>query len=382
MSWDRVIGQNRVKELFRRALAGGQVAHAYLLFGEEGVGKDALALEFAKALNCEQSRTDPCDACPSCKRVDTLQHPNIRLIVALPTGKNEKTGDDPVAVLSEEQVSALRQELAEKGRDPYHRIAIDKANFIKVNSVRELRREASLTGFLGGRKVFIVSEADMMNTEASNSLLKTLEEPPADTVLILTTSRKDQLLPTIISRCQLVRCESLSDEDIADALVKRDERATSEAHVAAQLANGSFTAARELVSEDMVRLRSEVVQFLRLALGNSPTSILSEIEKLLSSNAKPEAEQWLRLLQVWFHDAVALHAQRGDKHNDDNEDLRKFVERFGGADLLKASAAVERSIALVGKNVYLPLIFLCLALDLKTILYASSAVSLENSETS
>ena len=380
MAWDRVIGQHRVKELFKRALAAKQVAHAYLLFGDEGVGKDALALEFAKALNCERSATDPCNECASCRRVETMQHPNIRFIVALPTGKNEKTGDDPVAVLTEDQVTALRNELAEKARDPYHRIALDKANFIKVNSVRELRREASLTGFLGGRKVFIVSDADMMNTEASNSLLKTLEEPPADTVLILTTSRKDQLLPTIISRCQLVRCEGLTDDEITKALLQRDGRSESESRVAAQLANGSFVAARALVSDDMVRLQSEVAEFLRHALGRSPAALLSRIEQLLSTREKPECEQWLRMLQMWFHDAVALREQGNEAVNRGNEDLRKFVERFGGADLLEASTAVERSIALVGKNVYLPLIFIGLAVELKRILY-SLPVSIETNET-
>lgn len=381
MSWDHVIGQVRVKELLQKALAVGQVAHAYLLFGDEGVGKDALALEFAKALNCERNRTDPCDECPSCKRVETLQHPNVRFIVALPTGKNEKTGDDPVAVLTEDQVGELRHELAEKARDPYHQIFIEKANFIKVNSVRELRREASLTGFLSGKKVFIVSNADMMNTEASNSLLKTLEEPPADTVLILTTSRKDQLLPTIISRCQLVRCEALSEDDLARALVERDGHKESEARVAAQLANGSFTAAQRLASEDMVRLQSEVVRFLRVALGNSPVSILAEIDQLLSSTEKTESERWLRLLQVWFHNAIALRTSGLGKRSDEDEDLRKFVERFGGADLLKASAAVDRSIALISKNVYLHLIFVCLAIELKSVLYTTPAVTLENSET-
>ena len=381
MGWKKVIGQKRVKELFKRALAGGQVAHAYLLFGEEGVGKDALALELARALNCERNPTDPCDECPSCRRVETLQHPNIRFVVALPTGKSEKTGDDPVAVLTEDQVAALRHELAGKARDPYYRIVLEKANFIKVNSVRELRREASLTGFLAGKKVFIISDAEMMNTEASNSLLKTLEEPPADTVLILTTSRKDQLLPTIISRCQLVRCEALTEEEIATALVERDGRMESEARVAAQLSNGSFVAARALVSDDMVRLRSEVVRFLRLALGNSPTSLLSGIEEMLTSTDKTTSERWLRMLQVWFHDAVALRAQKSGTATEQNADLRKFVQRFAGADLLKASAAVEGSIALVGKNVYLPLIFIGLSVDLKKILYAPSPVSLENNET-
>jgi len=381
MSWDRVIGQERVKELLRRALTAGQVAHAYLLFGDEGVGKDALALEFASALNCEKKSTDACGECDSCRRMDTLHHPNVRVVVALPAGKGEKTGDDPVSVLTDDQVAGLRQELAAKAKDPYHRVTLPKANFIKVNSIRELRREAALTGFLGGKKVFILSQADRMNTEASNSLLKTLEEPPGDTLIILTTARKEQLLPTIISRCQLIRCEPLGEDEIAEALVERDGRTETEARVAAQLSNGSFVAARSLVSEDMVRIRTEVAEFLRGALGKSPVALLTEIEQTLASADRIAAERWLRMLQVWFHDAVAMREQIPSKAGDENEDLKKFIHRFPEADFLRASGAVERSIALIGKNVYISLVFISLAIDLKKILYSPSVISLEKSAT-
>lgn len=382
MSWDGVIGQERVKELFRRALATGQVAHAYLLFGEEGVGKDALALEFARALNCETKQPDACGRCESCRKMQTLQHPNVKLIIPLPTGKSEKTGDDPVGVLSEDQVAGLRQELASKAKDPYYRVALPKANFIKVNSIRELRREASLTGFLGGKKVFIISGADRMNAEAGNSLLKTLEEPPGDTIIILTTAHKEQLLPTIISRCQLLRCGPLDEDAITNALVSRDGRTESEARVAAKLSNGSFTAARALVSEDMARIRTEVVGFLRSALGKSPASLLAEIERILAASDRAAAERWLRMLQVWFHDAVALRQQTKATGRNGGENLEKFVRRFPDADFLTASGAVERSIALIGKNVYLPLAFVALAVDLKRILYSPSARFLENSSIS
>jgi len=370
MGWDHIIGQQRVKDLLMRALERKQVAHAYLFHGEPGTGKTALAIELARVLNCQVGGPTACGSCPSCRKVDTLQHPNIKLIVPLPVGKSEKTGDDPVGVLTQEQVTSLQHELASKAKDPYYEIRLAKANFIKVNSVRQIRREASMAGFESGKKVFIIANADQMNTEASNSLLKTLEEPPADTVLILTTARKEQLLPTIISRCQLVRCEPLTVQQIASALHERDGIDEGEAMIAAQLANGSFTAARELVSEDMAKRKAEVVRFLRTALSNSPVSLAAEIEGVLASTERADAERWLRLLQVWFHDALAMKTKhdRQSVHGGSDDDLQRFVERFGNGDLLGASEAVERSIALAGKNVYLPLIFTTLALDLKRLL--------------
>ena len=159
MGWDRVIGQQRVKELLRRTLTSGTVAHAYLFWGGDGVGKDAMAIEFARALNCLENKVDPCDNCASCKKVDVLQHPNISLIFALPVGKSEQSGDDPITVLTDDQVSAIQEQIRLKAENPYHRLSVPKANFIKINSVRDVRREAALSAYEGGKRVFIISHA-------------------------------------------------------------------------------------------------------------------------------------------------------------------------------------------------------------------------------
>ena len=109
--------------------------------------------------------------------MDSFQHPNIKLVFALPAGKNEKNGDDPINVLSDAQVADVRNQIQIKAKDPYYHIEIAKANFIKINSVRDIKREAGMSRIEEGRKIIIIFNADMMNAEASNSLLKTLEEP-------------------------------------------------------------------------------------------------------------------------------------------------------------------------------------------------------------
>lgn len=378
MGWEKVIGQQRVKDLLKKAIETGQVAHAYLFHGEEGIGKDALAMEFAKALNCREAGPPPCDGCPSCKKAGSLQHPNIKLICALPVGKNEKTGDGPVDVLTEDQVKTLQEELAKKARDPYYRLAVPKANLIKVNSIREIRREASLSRFEEGRKVFIITQADMMNIEASNSLLKTLEEPPANTILILTTSHMERLIPTIISRCQVLRCDPLSEEEISEHLVRASGVDRAAALVAARLANGSFSVARELLSEDLAETRKEAIQFVRLALGTGRIALLNEIERVASLD-RQKAERWLRLLQGWFHEAIGLREGHGRElmNAEHGEELKRFLQRFPDADLLRASDEIEHSIALVGKNSYLPLVFTALAITLKRCVTSKPVESLE-----
>lgn len=367
MGWDRVIGQQRVKELLRRVLSSGTVAHAHLFWGGDGVGKDVMAIEFARALNCEKDRIAPCGECASCRKVDALQHPNVRLIFALPVGKNEQPGDDPVEVLSEDQVVMIQEQLRVKATNPYHRIAVPKANFIKINSVRDLRREAALSAFEGGKRVFIISHAEEMNAEASNSLLKTLEEPPSDSVFILTTAQKEQLLPTILSRCQLVQFDPLSERELQDALEARNGVEAGQAALIARLAHGSYTSALDMLSVDMVAQRQEAVHFLRLVLGSQKIPLALEIERVATLGDRSAVERWLKLLGVWLRDALVLREQgeSGLLNLDHLNDLKSFNEKFPRAHLPGALESVETSIALVGKNGYLPLVVTALAIDLK-----------------
>ena len=367
MGWDRVIGQSRVKELLRRILAGKRIAHAYLFFGGEGIGKDAAAIEFARALNCQQDSVDPCGQCGSCRRIDVLQHPNLKLIFPLPIGRNEKSGDDPVEVLSEDQVSAVQEQLRLKAQNPYHRISVPKANYIKINSVRDLRRDAALSTFEGGKKVFLISKAETMNAEASNSLLKTLEEPSSDSLFVLTASQKEQLLETIVSRCQLIQFDLLHEEEIREALISREQLEPEQASLVARLARGSYGAALEMLSVNMVGQRQEVVQFLRLVLGSLKAPLAADIERIGSLGDRAAVERWLKMLEVWLRDALVLreHGEGGLLNVDHTKELKSFTEKFPRADLLAALDTVERSVALVGKNVYLPLVLTSLAIDLR-----------------
>ncbi len=368
MSWDRIIGQHRAKELLRSAVSGKRVAHAYLFVGPDGIGKDALALEFARVLTCSSGLPDACGGCPSCQRIETLQHPNIRLVFALPTGKSEKKGDHPIEVLTTDQVKQITEEIQKKAADPYYRIAVPKANFIKINSIRELKREASLTGAEQGTKVLLIFHAEEMNTEAMNSLLKTLEEPLPDTVLLLTTNDQDALLPTVVSRCQVVRCDLLSEDEIAGALVGRDGIAPAEAGLVASVAHGSYSAARDLLSSDIQKQQTEAVEFIRLALGRSRFALMKEVERLAAEYDRPALERWLRFMESWLRDAIVLRERGIRPLMGDGASTQRFVERFPTADLPAAIGRVEASIAHLDKNLYLSLILSNLAIDLRKLI--------------
>jgi DNA polymerase-3 subunit delta' len=162
MSFNDIIGHDRPVQVLKRALAGGTVAHAYLFSGDEGIGKRMTARALAAAVNClERGPEGGCGTCPSCRKVAAGSHPDV------------------------------------------HLLAPDGAE-IKIDQIREVQSDLSLCPFEGAKKVLIVDGAETMNDASSNALLKTLEEPPGETVIILVTSRPQGLLPTIRSRCQEV----------------------------------------------------------------------------------------------------------------------------------------------------------------------------------
>ena len=365
MIWPRVIGQQRVKATLLSALRTRRLAHAYMFYGGEGVGKDAMALELARVLHCERGGEEACGVCPSCIHMDTLQHPDVHLVCALPVGRGESAVDSPTAKLTDQEIDTIQEELKQKGADPYHRITIPRANIIKVNSIRAVRRDSSMSTTGRRRKVFVISDADCMGEEAANTLLKTLEEPAGNTMLILTTAHRDALLPTILSRCQNVRFDRLTEQEICTALVERKGVEARQAELVARLADGSYTRALALLTEDVDQWRRDVLAFVRSALANNTSLLMQAVEKVAGLKDRELVNRFLVLLLMWFRDALVLQHGGGIINVDQQEDLARFVAKFPRADLPQALAHVEKAISLVERNVYIKLVILNLALRLK-----------------
>jgi DNA polymerase-3 subunit delta' len=366
MAWKSIVDQSRVKTLLTGTLAGKRVAHAYLFSGPEGSGQDPAAIEFAKALLCERSGTEACGECRNCLRVESLQHPNLTLVFSLPAGRNEKVGDPPLSKLSEADIAIVQEQLRLKALNPYHTMTIPKANTIKINSVRLIRKESSLAGFETGRRIFIILNAEELGDDASNALLKTLEEPPENTILILTTSVPDRLLRTIVSRCQDVRMAPLSAGEIQAALEEREKVAPDEAAAIAKLSGGNYARALQRLHSDLRERSREAVDFLRTALGTSREEIGNSIERIIDRYEKQETAELLLLLQDWLRDAMLLKEEGPpDAAPEDGESHRRLLNRYKRIDLPGAIAAVDRAVSLVDKNAYIPLVLLNLALALQ-----------------
>ena len=374
MSWKNVIGQKRVKQILSASLERKRLAHAYLFSGPEGVGQDAAALELAKTLNCEAQVLESCEMCSSCMKCNSFQHPNIKLVFSLPVGKNEKYGDPPLSKLSDDDIALIRDQLQLKAKNLYHKIAIPKSNTIKINSVREIRRESSLTSYQSGKKVFIVLDAERLSDESSNAILKTLEEPHGDTVLILTTSRSDNLLPTIVSRCQHIKFDPLSRAEIRDALMGREGLEANQAELVARLSNGSFQRALELTKTKLQEQRAEAVEFIRTVLYKSRGELLRAIDSIMTEYQKLEIQEFLLLIQSWLRDAMAI--KEGAEHHvvlEEDNAVRKFAHHHNDINYSRVFDSLDRAISLLDKNVYIPLILLTLSLELRAMITQSAS---------
>lgn len=375
--WSNVIGEERVKHILRNALTAGKVPSAYLFSGPEGTGKDATAIELAKAINCLQPTPDgACDECLSCVGIANFASTAILLVHALPgIERQDKDFDDTKVDVKLEELDIIREQLAAKVADPYYNIEIPKAHIISKRQIRELR--LSLARSVAGinRRVVIISEADKMKEDAQNTFLKTLEEPHADTLIILTSSNANGLLPTVHSRTQEVRFDVLSIEDIRNALMARESLPESDADFLARIAAGSYSRARAMIGEDVKQMRTEIVGFLRMGLSKSRRNAALEVDKFLPRSGggkflekRQAVEQRLGLLTLWLRDALALSTKaEGEIINRDQlEDLTKFVARLGEPRrIIAAIASVDRAMHRVKLQLQLRAVMLELVVELE-----------------
>ncbi|MCK4504148.1 MAG: hypothetical protein KAW14_00910 [Candidatus Aegiribacteria sp.] len=218
-----VKGQEQAAELLGRSMKKNRLAHAYLFAGPLGVGKLTAALELAAAWMCSAADSGYCGTCNDCTRVFRFQHPDVRLTIP----QLEKT--EP------EDIASLLQARVDDGISP---IRVPGNSRIKIDQIREMRRRLSKKSFENKGHIEIIVDSDRMGVEAANALLKTLEEPPDDTVIILISSTWSALLPTIRSRAHLIRFRRLSENLIVDILMSRSGMSREMAAEAAVASDG------------------------------------------------------------------------------------------------------------------------------------------------
>jgi DNA polymerase III subunit delta' len=367
----RVVGQTEMRRQLAECLRGDHAAHAFLFSGPRGVGKAAVALEFASLLLCDSTGMVPCRECPQCTASTRLQHPDLQVIFPLPTKKAGSNEDS-----EKEFDKVISQQLGVLAADLYASAWPPKAKEIRIDSVRSVLHKASMKPYQARSKVSVILHADAMNVAAQNALLKVLEEPPPEAFFLLTAENEGELLATIRSRCQRVRLLPLSRRDIADHLIE-DGIPAERAQTAAALAGGSFVRARELAGSDLEDLQKRVVDFLRGAAMCDPLELPGIIGALTENSKLPEGTP-LEMLGLFLRD-VAVSRSGSDQpaslmFGGFEEAIRRLVASYPQADLDAAVKAADRSADYLARGYSQEYVFYALAIRLHDALGPRAAV--------
>ncbi|MDR0965539.1 MAG: DNA polymerase III subunit delta' [Myxococcales bacterium] len=316
MPFSSILGQARAIASLRSALDRGQLHHAYLFGGPEGVGKELTALTLAQAANCETESGDACGKCSACRRIADRNHPDMTWV--LPEAEQITRGWAGRADFS-----------ATPSRD------------IRIAQIRALQERLSFRPLEARTRFIFICGADAMNPQAQNALLKTLEEPPPATVLILIAAAPGQLLPTIRSRCLTLSFAPLPTELIEQKLVAQKKLDPALAHLCAALSFGSLGAAFELDVKALEKRRGRIERLAALDAGGV-TDALRFAEEL--AEAKGEAPSALALFETWYRDVALLASLDADSnfepgHHLLHADMRSLLdasaERLGPVEPLR-----------------------------------------------
>lgn len=304
LCYTRLLGQEKAKRLLGRSLVSGRIPHAFLFRGPEGVGKTCFARGVAAVINCRQPLDgSACGKCPSCRKMETMNHPD------------------------------------------YHVIGPEKG-IIKIDRIREMSRGLAYPPYESNVRVVVIEDVQTMRREAANSLLKTLEEPPPNNVLILTAESSQEVLATLLSRCQVVPFTPLGIEDTSTILMKHGVEPVA-ARMLARLSEGSPGRALLFQDKEMVVLWREIVSYL----ANPENDVDRDVLGLLRLAEKMAAQKddllpLLGLLRIWIRDLMFGK----DEQNLGQVPQGQCLKSWSSGELFAKLQAINRAERQLGRN--------------------------------
>ncbi|MEQ1603432.1 MAG: DNA polymerase III subunit delta' [Pyrinomonadaceae bacterium] len=305
-----LVGNEHVKQTLRHLIAKGRVPNSMLLAGDEGIGKRQFAIELCRSLICmDLTEGEACGECPACRRAGTFTLPK----------PEDKDAHKRVIFSDHPDVGMV--------------IAYNRT--IPVDAIRHLESEANFRPYEAQSRFFIIDNADKMNDAAANALLKTLEEPPAGSHIFLVTSRADSMLPTIRSRCQVLRFAPVGTDEIEKYLIADRAFTHDEAKLAARLSRGSIGRAVSINIEKFRQRRDRMLAVVTNALETSDRAALLRIsEEMNDAKNKDTFEESIDVLASLLHDVWTLRVSSDDSRvvNSDLSDLLGTLARHSASD--------------------------------------------------
>ena len=325
-SFKDVVGHKDILKYISSAVENNRVSHAYILNGERGSGKKMLANLFAMTLLCETGDNEPCGKCHSCKQAESGNHPDII------------------------------------------RVTHEKPNSISVDDIRtQVNNTVDIKPYQGPYKVYIIPQADMMTPQAQNAILKTIEEPPSYAVFLLLTENAETLLPTINSRCVMLKLRNIKDTLIKKYLMENLEIPDYKTDMCTAFAQGNMGRAIMLANSDHFNeIREEAVQLLKHISEMELNEIVAAVKNI--SVYKLEITDYLDIIMIWYRDVLLYKATKEiDKvvFKDQLQSIKEQARKssYEGIELILES--LEKAKARLKANVNFDLVMELLFLTIK-----------------
>lgn len=359
----RLVGHKPIRDQLSKILISGRLSHAYLIAGPNGIGKKALALAFAEAINGIDHLSD-LQGRGFSKKKTWSNHPDIKVFLPLPGSEPNVSelyarvallANDPYEVVDFNLRPSLTEESSTSGRNSFYSIEYFR---------KHIRPSAYLKPNEGFRNIIIITEVERMRAEGSNAFLKLLEEPPPNLMFILTTDSINRLLPTITSRCQLIKCAPLTNSDIVDGLIRIDGAEKEDAEFLARISNGNYSITRFYDIKTLRETRDEIIAFLRHSYSMDATNIIKTSMKWQKDLNVEGQVGILNLLEIFIRDIALYQGTRsGDllTNADQLQVISRFCETLGDARLDDMIAMIEPFRAMLRQNVSARLIFTVMA---------------------
>ncbi len=312
----KIKGQNQVIGLLSSAIINNRISQAYLFHGGDGVGKFITALYFGMALNClSSSEYRPCGVCASCRKFLALEHPDFHYLFPTTNLKLSPDGE----IKEPEGLAQYSAYIQNKKDSPWAEFYFNGSTEIRKESITLLMKRLDLSIHEGEYRVVIIENADMMNTSTANAFLKTLEEPPDQTVIILITERLPQLLPTIVSRCQPVYFKPLSQAVIQEILFDQFAVDTVLAKSAARISGGNLKMAIRVAQDSSNTSRIKAFEMLDLAARDAGLEYLAMTTK--GKESKDQVSDLISYLGIIVNDLAIVRYAPGEITNLDKTEL-------------------------------------------------------------
>ncbi len=331
MFYDEIIGQEKIISHMKNAKKNDRVSHAYIICGEKGSGKKLLAKSFAASLLCEESGDSACGKCKSCKQVESGNHPDLRYVTH------------------------------------------EKPNLIAVDEIRdELNDDILIKPYSSKYKIYIIDEAEKMNRQAQNAMLKTIEEPPEYAVIMLLANNEYSLLQTILSRCITLNVAPVDDKKIVDFLKTRYGVSEYMAGIAAGFSDGNVgRAISYATSDEFTTEKNECIKLVKGLDEKDAGEVYSAVKQMSGKGFKDSDRilSKLSLIKMWYKDVLVVRLTGSTEHvifKTESEEIKRTAALLAPDVITKKLDAIDLFKRRIKSNVNLEASLMVLMLELRS----------------